>query len=301
MADGLDNVPFLVLDVENLDAQRLNTFLRRFREEAGWSYTRQRPVLPTERQTDPPQQPNNRRQNLCVHVRNPNLINYRRYFDIILRYRQYETRARLQRFDLYLRAYRRMNQWQELARNERRNGRVLVRPADPLLFGGIRLGFDHTYDSLRPQANLTFDQLHLGRESLITAVRRLATSEKPREIAHSLLVVIQMLIEAARFIPISDYVASTLEQDEAVPSWMENLEHNWETLSNHVTRADADANYRFAPLDLNLRDGTRRIETIAQLREVLGVLQRDPQTIGPQPEHRSQTPPPPRPPHGGEL
>ncbi|ONK73358.1 uncharacterized protein A4U43_C04F30270 [Asparagus officinalis] len=104
--------------------------------------------------------------------------------------------------------------------------------------------------------------------------------------AQALLIVIGMFCESARFIPISSYLRRTRQQSQKTPVWVETLVHRWGELSGCCLFYDADPTYKWVPQTLEVEGPSPNYnpvkvvaQTVNELLEYRGILQRNPRTI----------------------
>nr|AAM89507.1 type 1 ribosome-inactivating protein musarmin le [Muscari armeniacum] len=183
-------------------------------------------------------------------------------FDIVLTAGAHTTTARFRRDNLYLVGYEmKTDTWLEFGRRR-----------DPQLIRGSEfLGFDGSYTDLERHAG-SVTKMDINRAILMTSVQDLTESTTTSVRAKALVVVIQMICEAARFISVENHFASTLATQRAkLPLWMmEDLQKNWARISREVLKWDADTSYKIQPITIN----RKRITTVEGLRPYLGTLYR---------------------------
>ena len=228
----------------------------------------------------------NRRPVLPTYTNNNNNI---RWFEIRF-YPDPRTRVRtrFRRDDLYLYCYQVNDQrWLEFGNRGDPN---LVDP------NSDHLGFGSSYRQLRGAAGGM--SLTLGREALINAVDLLATSARREDRAQGLLVIILMFSEAARFVPVRNYVQRVFygggSGGGAVPDWVTELIHRWGKLSGYILYYLAHPNEEWVPQTITIEAGGAGehrgtidvvARTIGQMLYYMGILQRNPEKIQPAPRN----------------
>nr|AAM89506.1 type 1 ribosome-inactivating protein musarmin 1 [Muscari armeniacum] len=230
------------LNAVTLTSSTYTTFIRELRSRLAQTYVAgvpNIPVLPVYNQTQPPQG-----------------------FDIVLTAGADRTTVRFRRDTLYLVGYQMQSgAWLEFGR-----------AGNPQFIRGSEfLGFGGSYTELERLAG-PVTSMDINQAKLVTSVRDLAVSTNSVVRAKALVVLIQMICEATRFIPISDHFASNLATDYAkLPPWMmSDLEKNWARISREVLKWDADTSYKIQPQTIN----GQTITTVEGLRPYLGILYR---------------------------
>ncbi|KAF5731593.1 60 kDa jasmonate-induced protein-like isoform X2 [Tripterygium wilfordii] len=201
-----------------------------------------------------------------------------RFFELILRTNNHSVRFRFRMDNLYLIGYQMEDgRWLEF-NNQQQNH---------LILGSTFLGFGGDYRSLAgaafpsdQQDQQGIEQIRVGYYSLVSAINQLATVTDRETRARRLVVVIMMICEASRLIPISDYAATSYHsinpnQEGQIQTWMKNLAHSWGSLSAALFRADAYPQQGFQLPENHVQllpDVERRITTIAEAAAILGIL-----------------------------
>lgn len=228
------------LDVGALNGHSYRSFLNELRSGLADAYSRDVPVLPTYDDAHPV------------------------FFDITLVNGDQETTVRFRRDNIRVRGFQMQEpqQWLEFGR----------RPSDRHLIPGSEfLGFGDSYEEMEHAAERPVEQVSLNKESLRNAVSRLALPADRRQRAEALIVVSQMISEAAKFLDISEYLASNLESRAPVllEPWMRtDLENKWEHYSLLVLRCEANSACNFEPPIIR----GKQISTVDDLRNVFGII-----------------------------
>lgn len=204
-----------------------------------------------------------------------------RFFDLVIRTNDHSVRFRFRMDNLYLIGYQMENgQWLEL-NNE--TGVHLIREQ-----GTEFLGFNGSYSRLLNAADLRMEEVRVGFYNLGYGINQLATSTTGEIRARYLIVVIMMICESARLIPISDYMAANFDNSHGtspddyhnrnregqIPPWIRNLVHAWGAFSAALLRADANPgeSFRLRSNDVRLPPDNREIRTIPEAAAILGIL-----------------------------
>ncbi|KAI9082873.1 hypothetical protein K1719_035203 [Acacia pycnantha] len=168
---------------------------------------------------------------LAIYTNDPSRI---RFFDMVLRTNNHAVRFRLRMDNLYLIGYQMENgQWFEFGRTGDQH--LITEPDTEFL------GFRGNYDSL------PVSRTNVGYHSLVNAINQLAEIDS-QDREGCLVVVIMMICESARFVPVFEYMATSFLYNPytsipsdtiAIQPWIMNLVTSWETLSALLLRADA--------------------------------------------------------------
>lgn len=198
-----------------------------------------------------------------------------RFFDLLLRTNDHHMRFRLRMDNLYLIGYQMENgQWLEFNNDE--NQHLITEP------GTAFLGFNGSYDGLARSAHRRIEEVRVGVHNLVFAINQLSVTDNGEARARSLIIVIMMICESTRLIPVSDHVAysfdnrpgTTRDIESLIQPWIMNLVRSWYALSAALLRADAYPEERFQLRENNLRipPDNREIRNLADAAEVLGIL-----------------------------
>ncbi|KAJ6691031.1 hypothetical protein OIU74_015669 [Salix koriyanagi] len=242
-------------------------FIEKLRNQLGVRFSHNRPALAV--QEEPPT----------------------RFFDLVIRtYNHVEkkhnhsVRFRLRMDNLYLIGYQMENgQWLEF-NNE--NDVHLIREE-----GTEFLRFNGSYISLLRAAGLNWEEVRVGFYNLGYGIHQLATSTTQEIRARYLIVVIMMICESARLIPISDYMAANFDNSHGTSSddyynydnrnregqiqpWITRLVRAWGSFSAALLRADANPgeSFQLRSNSVRLPPDHREIRTIPEATEILGIL-----------------------------
>lgn len=184
------------------------------------------------------------------------------WLDIVLRRGSRSVRLRIQMDNIYLIGYQANNhQWFEL--NNEDNAHFIA--------GATWLGYNGGYDALEGAARRGRDAVNLGQQQLITAVNQLAAAETERsEIARSLMIIIQMVCESARFAEICNFYTTHFAENYPPTPKMIALENGWGNLSAALLQADNNPEEAF-PFRIP-NPNTMEITTAQEAAAVLGIL-----------------------------
>ncbi|KAM7473196.1 hypothetical protein LguiB_020439 [Lonicera macranthoides] len=215
---------------------------------------------------------------LAVQVPTPT-----RFFDLVIRTNDHSVRFRLRMDNLYLIGYQMENgQWLEF---DNKNSVHLI-PEQGTTF----LGFNGSYARLANIAGLNMEQIRVGFYNLGYGINQLATSADWNIRAHYLIVVIMMICESTRLIPISDYMSTNFDNSRGTSSfdyhvgnrglegqiqpWIGVLVHAWKTFSGALLRADANPEepFQLRTNSVRLPPDNREIRTIPQAVAIIGIL-----------------------------
>ncbi|KAK4279979.1 hypothetical protein QN277_011667 [Acacia crassicarpa] len=208
---------------------------------------------------------------LAICTNDPSRI---RFFDLVLETNDHAVRFRLRMDNLYLIGYQMEDdRWFELG--HRGDQHVITEP------GTAFLGFGGNYDCLPA------DRTRVGFHSLVSAINQLAGTVNRQARERSVVVVIMMICESARFIPVFEYMASSFQHNpytttpwdtSVIHPWIMNLVTSWETLSALLLRADAYPHETIHDLGIIRRNNIRippndtAITSIPAAIGVLGIL-----------------------------
>ncbi|CAI9754131.1 unnamed protein product [Fraxinus pennsylvanica] len=206
-----------------------------------------------------------------------------RFFDLVIRTNDHSVRFRFRMDNLYLIGYQvESGQWLELNNS---TGVHLIQEQ-----GTTFLGFDGNYNRLANVARLNMEQITVGFYNLGYGINQLAISTAWEIRACYLIVVIMMICESTRLIPIFDYMATNFDNSRGTSSYDYNAENRnregqiqpwitvlvraWDPFSGALFRADAypDESFRLQRNVVQLPPDNREIRTIAQAAEILGIL-----------------------------
>ncbi|WFE97400.1 ribosome-inactivating family protein [Micromonospora sp. WMMD987] len=97
----------------------------------------------------------------------------------------------------------------------------------------VRLRYGSVYQELADRAGLPrFDRVRLGRSDLRNAVTTLVFADAhSQEVAHALLVTIQMVAEAARFREVRQFLVDNWLNSRTFDAYLADLVHRWRDLS----------------------------------------------------------------------
>ncbi|XP_028792480.1 ribosome-inactivating protein charybdin-like [Neltuma alba] len=202
-----------------------------------------------------------------------------RFFDLVLRTNDHSVSFRFRMDNLYLLGYQMENgQWLEFDNRDRNNQPVHL-ITEP---GTNFLGFDGSYGGLERAAHQTTEQMRVGVHSLDYAINQLAVTTSGEARARSLVVVIMMICESTRLIPVFNYVAdsfdnrprTTRDSEGQIQPWIMDLVRSWDPLSSALLRADAYPEERFqlGPNNIRIPPENREIRTMADAIAILGIL-----------------------------
>lgn len=202
-----------------------------------------------------------------------------RFFDLVIRTNDHSVRFRLRMDNLYLIGYQMENgQWLEF---NNKTGVHLIREQ-----GTEFLGFEGSYNSLSNVAGLSMEEVRVGFYNLVHGINQLATSPDRRIRARYLIVVIMMICESTRLIPISDRIATTFDNrglEGQIELWIIDLVRAWGAFSGALLRADdnpgepfqfprGNSDEEIRRNAVRLPPDNREIRTISQAAEILGIL-----------------------------
>lgn len=204
-----------------------------------------------------------------------------RFFELILRTNDHSVRFRLRMDNLYLIGYQMEGgQWLEFDNDSRTH---LIQNSTFLRFGG-------SYGNLASSANQRVEETRVGFYNFGHAINQLATSTSGEARARSLIVVIMMICESVRLIPVSNYMADNFDNSHGTSSmdynatnrnreglikdWIMSLVRCWDPFSAALLRADAypDESFQLGTNVVRLPPDNREIRTIAQVVEIIGIL-----------------------------
>ena len=134
-------------------------------------------------------------------------------------------------------------------------------------------GFRGNYDELKAKAGIaSLDQVSLTKQTLNDAIAVLAESTDYQKRAKAVIVVVQMVSEACRFLQISEHLATNIgNTNNFLYRWMVPLETNWETYSTMVLLAHNFPTCNvYKPQTIN----GEVLSTADDLRKILGVMLR---------------------------
>ncbi|KAJ6420665.1 hypothetical protein OIU84_028090 [Salix udensis] len=231
-------------------------FIEKLRVRLGVRFSHNRPVLAV--QQEPPT----------------------RFFDLVIRTNDHSVRFRLRMDNLYLIGYQMQNgRWLEF-NNE--TGVHLIGAQ-----GTEFLGFNGSYISLLRAAGLEWKDVRVGFYNLGYGINQLATSTTGKIRARYLIVVIMMICESTRLIPISDYMAANFDnshgtssadyndgnrnQEGQIQDWID-LVRAWGALSAALLRADAYPDESFELSNKVKFPPNRIIRNIPEAAAILGIL-----------------------------
>eukprot|EP00268_Persea_americana_P046384 TRINITY_DN4778_c0_g1_i1.p1 TRINITY_DN4778_c0_g1~~TRINITY_DN4778_c0_g1_i1.p1 ORF type:complete len:540 (+),score=57.48 TRINITY_DN4778_c0_g1_i1:3430-5049(+) len=238
------------------------TFIEKLRVRLGVRSSHNRPALAV--QVVPPQRPT-------------------RFFDLVIRTNDHSVRFRLRMDNLYLIGYQ-MEDRQWLEFDNEYNVHLILEQ------GTTFLGFDGSYPRLANVADLNMEEIRVGFYNLGYGINQLATSRDWKIRARYLIVVIMMICESTRLIPIFDYMATNFDNSHGTSSsdyyfdnrnregqiqpWITDLVRAWYSFSAALLRADAypDESFQLRRNVVRLPPDNREIRTIAQAAGILGIL-----------------------------
>ncbi|KAJ6420666.1 hypothetical protein OIU84_028091 [Salix udensis] len=231
-------------------------FIEKLRVRLGVRFSHNRPVLAV--QQEPPT----------------------RFFDLVIRTNDHSVRFRLRMDNLYLIGYQMQNgRWLEF-NNE--TGVHLIGEQ-----GTEFLGFNGSYISLLRAAGLEWKEVRVGFYNLGYGINQLATSTTGKIRARYLIVVIMMICESARLIPLSDYMATNFDssygtssddyndgnrnREGQIQDWID-LVRAWGALSAALLRADAYPDESFELSNSVEFPPNRIIRNVPEAAAILGIL-----------------------------
>nr|AAL04123.1 ribosome-inactivating protein [Sambucus nigra] len=142
------------------------------------------------------------------------------------------------------------------------------------LFVGTKqntLSFTGNYDNLETAANTRRESIELGPSPLDGAITSLYHGDS---VARSLLVVIQMVSEAARFRYIEQEVRRSLQQATSFTpnALMLSMENNWSSMSLEIQQAGNNVSPFFGTVQLLNYDHTHRlVDNFEELYKITGI------------------------------
>ncbi|KAI9082809.1 hypothetical protein K1719_035139 [Acacia pycnantha] len=201
-----------------------------------------------------------------------------RFFDLALSTSRHAVRFRFRMDNLYLLGYRMENgQWLEFDnKNEKKELVHLITER-----GTDFLGFDGSYGKLANAGDRDITSIKVGVRNLEEAINQLAATTDGVTRARSLVVVIMMISESTRLIPVFNFVADsfdnrphTPDKEKEIESWIMVLVRSWDPLSAALLRADAypDEKFQLRPNNIRIPPNDTEIRTIADAVAILGIL-----------------------------
>ncbi|KAK4279974.1 hypothetical protein QN277_011662 [Acacia crassicarpa] len=201
------------------------------------------------------------------------------FFDLALRTSRHAVWFRFRMDNLYLLGYRMENgQWLEFD-NRNENKELVHLIAEP---GTTFLGFDGSYGALENVANRNITSIRVGVHNLEEAINQLAVTTDRATRARSLVVVIMIISESTRLIPVFNFVAdsfdnrshTTPDTESLIQLWIMVLVRCWASLSAALLRADAypDEKFQLRPNNIRIPPNDTEIRTIADAVAILGIL-----------------------------
>ncbi|CAI9756648.1 unnamed protein product [Fraxinus pennsylvanica] len=247
------------INVQTSNRGDYRTFIEKLRVKLGERFSHNRPALAI--QENPPT----------------------RFFNLLIRTNDHFVRFRFRMDNLYLIGYQmESGQWLEF-KNRTCVHLIQEQGTTFLRFGG-------NYNRLANVAGLNMEQITVGFYNLGYGINQLATSTAREIRARYLIVVIMMICESTRLIPILDYMATNFDNSHGTGSYDYNAENRnregqiqpwitvlvraWDSFSGALLRADAYPNESFQLRKnvVQLPPDNREIQTIAQAAEILGIL-----------------------------
>ncbi|KAB5515939.1 hypothetical protein DKX38_026587 [Salix brachista] len=153
------------------------------------------------------------------------------------------------------------------------------------------LGFNGSYNRLSNAAGLSMEEVRVGFYNLGHGINQLATSTTGEIRARYLIVMIMMICESTRLIPISNYMATNFDNSHGsssddynnydnrnregqIQQWISTLVRDWGAFSAALLRADAypDESFRLRRNVVRLPPDNREIRTIPEAAAILGIL-----------------------------
>ncbi|RWR72707.1 jasmonate-induced-like protein isoform X1 [Cinnamomum micranthum f. kanehirae] len=207
-----------------------------------------------------------------------------RFFDLVIRTNDHSVRFRLRMDNLYLIGYQMENgQWLEFNNNTREH--LILEQRTTFL------GFNGSYIELVNVAGLNMEQIRVGFYNLGYGINQLATSTVGKIRAHYLIVVIMMICESTRLVPMSQHMATRFDNSHGTSSydydnsdnrnrerqiepWITDLVRAWGSFSGALLRADADPgqSFRLRSNVVRIPPDYGEITTIAQAADIIGIL-----------------------------
>uniref|UniRef100_A0A803QLR1 rRNA N-glycosylase n=1 Tax=Cannabis sativa TaxID=3483 RepID=A0A803QLR1_CANSA len=211
-----------------------------------------------------------------------------RFFDLVLQTSDHSVRFRFRIDNLYLIGYQmETGEWLEFQNDSN--------PLTHFIPNSTFLNFNGSYRSLAKASKRNTRETRVGFYNIGISTNRLATSTVGEVRAACLVVVIIMISESIRLLPVQDYVSDqnfenrprippvdyirggNADREGLVEEWLLSLIRNWGSLSEAVFQSDNNPETPLPVLrtnEIRIPPNNSEIRMIAHIIEIMGILLR---------------------------